>query len=147
MLLCLFQVFIAQLEVHIHQENVNLQSIWFYAQPSLRTMEILANIATTITKVRPLKLIIVLNPKLSFSHLNVFPENNACFVQAGAQGGKVLSLLHEQTVSAGDPKVRKLCMLLTQAACVPYMEILQKWVYIGVIQDPYEEVRGIFMAY
>lgn len=103
-----YKVFIAQLEMHIHQENVNLQSIWFYAQPSLRTMEILANIAITINK-------------------------------ASAQGGRVLSLLHEQTVSAGDPKLRKLCMHLTQAASVPYMEILQKWVYIGIIQDPYEE--------
>lgn len=60
--------------------------------------------------------------------------------QASAHGGKVLSLLHEQTIAAGDPKVRKLCMNLTQAASVPYMEILQKWVYKGVIQDPYEEV-------
>ncbi|XP_052126076.1 gamma-tubulin complex component 2-like isoform X1 [Frankliniella occidentalis] len=103
-----YKVFLAQLEMHIRHENVNLQSIRFYSQPTLRTMEILANIAITINK-------------------------------AGAQGGKVLSLLHEQTVSAGDPKVRKLCMHLTQAASVPYMEILQKWIYIGVIQDPYEE--------
>ncbi|XP_034250701.1 gamma-tubulin complex component 2-like isoform X2 [Thrips palmi] len=103
-----YKVFIAQLETLTRQENVNLQSIWFYAQPSLCTMEIVANIASTINK-------------------------------AGAKGGKVLSLLHEYTISAGDPKVQKLCTHLTQAASVPYMDILQDWVYIGVIQDPYEE--------
>lgn len=52
----------------------------------------------------------------------------------------MLSLLHEHTISAGDPKIQKLCTHLTQAASVPYMDILQDWVYVGVIQDPYEEV-------
>lgn len=103
-----YKVFLAQLEMHIRQENVNLQSIWFYAQPTLSTMEVVANIASTINK-------------------------------ASAKGGKVLSLLHEQTISVGDPKIQKLCIHLTQAASVPYMDILQDWVYIGVIQDPYEE--------
>lgn len=37
--------------MHIRQENVNLQSIWFYTQPTLCTMEIVANIASTINKV------------------------------------------------------------------------------------------------
>ena len=60
--------------------------------------------------------------------------------QANAHGGKVLSLLHEQTTTTGDAKVRDLCLVLTQAACVPYMETLQKWIYKGVIEDPYGEV-------
>jgi hypothetical protein len=62
--------------------------------------------------------------------------------QSGAKGGKVLSLLHEQTTSyAGDPTRQELCLFLTQKACTPYMEILEKWVYKGIICDPYEEVR------
>lgn len=26
-------------------------------------------------------------------------------------------------------------------ACVPYFEILEKWIYKGIIVDPYAEVR------
>jgi len=53
----------------------------------------------------------------------------------------VLSLLHERTSSyIGDPTGQELCLYLTQKACVPYMEILEKWVYKGVICDPYQEV-------
>jgi hypothetical protein len=56
-------------------------------------------------------------------------------------GGKVLSLLHDRTSSfTGDPTGQELCLYLTQKACVPYMEILEKWVYKGVICDPYQEV-------
>jgi hypothetical protein len=62
--------------------------------------------------------------------------------QSGAKGGKVLSLLHERTTSyIGDHRGQELCLYLTQKACVPYMEILEKWVYKGIICDPYEEVR------
>lgn len=53
----------------------------------------------------------------------------------------MLSLLHERTTSyIGDPTGQELCLYLTQKACVPYMEILEKWVYKGIICDPYEEV-------
>jgi gamma-tubulin complex component 2 len=63
-------------------------------------------------------------------------------LQSGAKGGKVLSLLHERTTSyIGDPTGQELCFYLTQKACIPYMEILEKWVYKGIICDPYEEVR------
>ena len=55
----------------------------------------------------------------------------------------MLSLLHEETTSyIGDPTGQELCLFLTQKACVPYMEILEKWMYKGIICDPYEEVRS-----
>ena len=31
-------------------------------------------------------------------------------------------------------------ILLNKQACVPYMEILEKWIYKGIINDPYSEV-------
>lgn len=62
--------------------------------------------------------------------------------QANAKGGKVLSLLHEQANNiSGEAKFRELCLFLIQAASVPYMQMLEKWVYKGVICDPYEEVK------
>lgn len=33
------------------------------------------------------------------------------------------------------------CMFTLQA-CVPYFEMLEKWIYKGIIQDPYAEVRN-----
>ncbi|XP_071453118.1 gamma-tubulin complex component 2-like isoform X2 [Hetaerina americana] len=104
-----YLVFVAQLETEHRKGTLTLHKMWFYIQPSMRTMEILSNIADTINK-------------------------------ADARGGKVLSYLHEQTTGAtGEHGSQELCLYLTQAACVPYMEILEKWVYKGVINDPYEE--------
>ncbi|KAG8222679.1 hypothetical protein J437_LFUL015876, partial [Ladona fulva] len=104
-----YLVFVAQLETEHRKGLLTLHKLWFYIQPTLRTMEILSVIADTINK-------------------------------ADARGGKVLSYLHEQTTSAmGEQSGQELCLYLTQAACVPYMEILEKWVYKGVINDPYEE--------
>lgn len=65
--------------------------------------------------------------------------------QANARGGKVLSLLHEQTMNnvSGEAKSKELCLYLMQAASMPYMQILEKWVYKGVICDPYQEVSDM----
>ncbi|CAG2247110.1 GCP2 [Mytilus edulis] len=38
-----------------------------------------------------------------------------------------------------DAKCQELCLFLTQSACVPYFEILEKWIYKGIIKDPYSE--------
>lgn len=61
----------------------------------------------------------------------------------------MLSLLHEQANNInGEAKFKELCLFLIQTASVPYMQILEKWVYKGVICDPYEEVRtSIFISY
>nr|CAD7589280.1 unnamed protein product [Timema genevievae] len=106
-----YLVLVAQLELLLDQGGFNLHEMWFYVQPTLHCMSILANIASTINK-------------------------------AEAKGGQVLSLLHEQTSSyMGDTKGQELCLYLTQAASVPYMEILEKWVYKGAICDPYQETH------
>jgi gamma-tubulin complex component 2 len=104
-----YMVLVAQLETANRKGNFSLHKLWFFIQPTLHTMEILANIASTISK-------------------------------SGATGGKVLSLLHERTTSyTGDTTGQELCLFLTQKACAPYMEILEKWMYKGIICDPYEE--------
>lgn len=53
-----------------------------------------------------------------------------------------MSLLHEQTLNniSGEAKSKELCLYLMQAASMPYMQILEKWVYKGMICDPYQEV-------
>lgn len=42
---------------------------------------------------------------------------------------------------SGEAKCKELCLFLTKAASVPYMQTLEKWVYKGVICDPFHEVR------
>ncbi|KAH9500248.1 Gamma-tubulin complex component 2 [Bulinus truncatus] len=91
--------------------NLTLQKLRFYLQPTMRVLEILASVANSINR-------------------------GKCI------GGAVLSLLHEKTASMiGDSKSSELCLYLTQTACVPYMEILEKWIYRGIITDPYSEER------
>ncbi|KAA8581260.1 hypothetical protein FQN60_002841 [Etheostoma spectabile] len=55
-------------------------------------------------------------------------------------GGSTLSLLHDRTFNyTGDSQAQELCLYLTKAASVPYFEFLEKWIYRGIIKDPYSE--------
>ncbi|XP_046488183.1 gamma-tubulin complex component 2 isoform X1 [Neodiprion pinetum] len=104
-----YLLFIVQLEAEHIRGKLNLQKLWFYIQPTMATMAILAHITSTICK-------------------------------ASAKGGKVLSLLHEHMNDiSGEAKSKELCLFLIRAASVPYMQTLEKWVYKGVISDPYQE--------
>ncbi|XP_070191427.1 gamma-tubulin complex component 2-like isoform X2 [Littorina saxatilis] len=104
-----YMVLVAQLEHQYRGGHLSLQKMWFYLQPTMRTLEILASIANSINR-------------------------------GECMGGAVLSLLHEKTSSLiGDAKSQELCLFLTQSACVPYFEILEKWIYKGIIRDPYSE--------
>ncbi|XP_046359513.1 gamma-tubulin complex component 2-like [Haliotis cracherodii] len=104
-----YMVLVAQLEHQYRLGTLSLQKLWFYIQPTLRTLEILASVSNSINR-------------------------GECI------GGAVLSLLHEKTSTLiGDAKSQELCLYLTQSACVPYFEILEKWIYKGIISDPYTE--------
>lgn len=102
-------ILITQLE-HLHRQGtLSLQKLWFYIQPTMRTMEILSSIATSVDK-------------------------------GECMGGSTLSLLHDRTFNyTGDSQAQELCLYLTKAASVPYFEILEKWIYRGIIKDPYSE--------
>ncbi|PFX19929.1 Gamma-tubulin complex component 2 [Stylophora pistillata] len=105
-----YLILVAQLEHQFRLGQLSLQKLWFYIQPCMRTMEILSSIAVAIDK-------------------------------GSCKGGAVLTLLHEKTVGyTGDRKSQDLCLFLTQAACVPYFDILEQWIYKGIISDPYSEV-------
>lgn len=53
-------------------------------------------------------------------------------------GGSTLSLLHDRSFNyTGDSQAQELCLYLTKAASAPYFEILEKWIYRGIIHDPY----------
>ncbi|KAA0200743.1 Gamma-tubulin complex component [Fasciolopsis buskii] len=60
--------------------------------------------------------------------------------RGSCSGGAVLSLLydHARTVY-GVKQMNELLSYLLRAASVPFFKILQKWIYRGVISDPYQE--------
>ncbi|XP_051959135.1 gamma-tubulin complex component 2-like isoform X3 [Xyrauchen texanus] len=105
-----YLILVTQLE-HLHRQGtLSLQKLWFYIQPTMRTMEILASIATSVDK-------------------------------GECMGGSTLSLLHDRTFNyTGDSQAQELCLYLTKAASVPYFEILEKWIYRGIIKDPYRSI-------
>uniref|UniRef100_A0A8C5HTC2 Gamma-tubulin complex component n=1 Tax=Gouania willdenowi TaxID=441366 RepID=A0A8C5HTC2_GOUWI len=104
-----YLILVTQLE-HLQRQNLlSLQKLWFYIQPTMRTMEILASIASSVDK-------------------------------GECMGGSTLSLLHDRTFNyTGDSQAQELCLYLTKAASVPYFEVLEKWIYRGIIKDPYSE--------
>uniref|UniRef100_A0A4W4G344 Gamma-tubulin complex component n=1 Tax=Electrophorus electricus TaxID=8005 RepID=A0A4W4G344_ELEEL len=104
-----YLILVTQLE-HLHRQGMlSLQKLWFYIQPTMRTIEVLASIATSVDK-------------------------------GECMGGSTLSLLHDRTFNyTGDSQAQELCLYLTKAASVPYFEILEKWIYRGIIKDPYGE--------
>ncbi|WAR08340.1 GCP2-like protein, partial [Mya arenaria] len=109
-----YMMLVTQLEQQLRVGNLSLQKLWFYIQPSMKTLDIMASVANSINR-------------------------GECI------GGAVLSMLHEKTSSfIGDVKGQELCLYLTQSACVPYFEILEKWIYKGIITDPYSEEKKYF---
>lgn len=94
-------VTIAQLEQQYLQGDLSIQKLWVYIQPSLKTMDILGNVAIMIEKAgcKGAAILSLLHEKIE-SH-------------------------------TGDPKGKDLCFYLTQTACAGYFRILQGWIYEG----------------
>lgn len=104
-----YQAMVAQLEHQFRLGKLSIQGLWFYCQPMMGSMQALS----------------IVIKKAS--------ANN--FV-----GSAVLNLLHSQAKAmAGDHAIRSLLEKMTQSASLPYLGILERWVYEGVIDDPYGE--------
>ncbi|XP_069609154.1 gamma-tubulin complex component 2 isoform X1 [Ranitomeya imitator] len=104
-----YMILVTQLEHLQRQGLLSLQKLWFYIQPTLRTMEVLVSLATSL-------------------------NNGECL------GGATLSLLHDKAFGyTGDIQAQEICLYLTKAASAPYFVILEKWIYRGIINDPYSE--------
>eukprot|EP00118_Oscarella_pearsei_P007621 m.37909 g.37909 ORF g.37909 m.37909 type:complete len:927 (+) comp32477_c0_seq6:89-2869(+) len=104
-----YYILVAQLEHQNRLEELSLQKMWFHLQPTIKIFDILHNISLRVVK-------------------------------GECRGGHLLSLLHTLTTGyVGDPSAQEFCLFLTQKACVPYFELLEQWIYQGVIRDPYAE--------
>ncbi|RDX77345.1 Gamma-tubulin complex component 2, partial [Mucuna pruriens] len=104
-----YQAMVAQLEHQFRLGRLSLQGLWFYCQPMMRSMQALSTVIQ----------------KASVNNIS---------------GSAVLNLLQSQAKAmAGDNAVRLLLEKMTQCASSAYMSILERWVYEGVIDDPYGE--------
>ncbi|KAL6577978.1 Gamma-tubulin complex component 2 [Orobanche minor] len=104
-----YQATVAQLEHQFRLGKLSIQGLWFYCQPMMGSMQALS----------------ILIKKASAAN----------FI-----GSAVLNLLQSQAKAmAGDHVVRSLLEKMSQSANQPYLGILERWVYEGVIDDPYGE--------
>lgn len=100
---------VAQLESQFRKRCLTMQKMWYYIQPHFVQLEILKHFSSCIN------------------------NNNV-------SGGAVLSILHDKTKSlTGNVKSLDFCLQVTRDACVPYFEILERWITHGLIVDPYNE--------
>ncbi|TMW60195.1 hypothetical protein Poli38472_000237 [Pythium oligandrum] len=105
-----YTIVIAQLEhqMKTSPEELSLQKLWYYVQPSLRTMEMLSKLT------------------------------DACQTSNG--GGSLLSVIqHMKSSLAGDTKARQVFSFLMERASVPYLKMVESWIYHGELVDPYDE--------
>ncbi|CAO3696701.1 unnamed protein product [Rhizopus microsporus] len=56
----------------------------------------------------------------------------------GQKGGAMLTILHNYT-KHGDPFARTFVMQILQSVSKPFYDMLQRWVFEGELNDPYEE--------
>ncbi|XP_012067054.1 gamma-tubulin complex component 2 isoform X2 [Jatropha curcas] len=104
-----YQAMVAQLEHQFRLGRLSIQGLWFYCQPMMGSMQALS----TVVK------------KASINNFT---------------GSAVLNLLQSQAKAmAGDNSVRSLLEKMTQCASNAYLSILERWVYEGIIDDPYGE--------
>ncbi|XP_050381054.1 gamma-tubulin complex component 2 isoform X2 [Argentina anserina] len=104
-----YQAMVAQLEHQFRLGRLSLQGLWYYCQPMMGSMQALS---TVIQKAS---------------------ANNFA-------GSAVLNLVQSQAKAmAGDTAVRLLLEKMADCASNAYLGILERWVYEGVIDDPYNE--------
>ena len=104
-----WRVMVAQLEHQRNAGRLSLQSLLFYARPAAGA---LATLAATARKVRA----------------------------GDLRGAGLLNALHADAAAhAGDPSARALTLRLLGAASRPYVRAVERWVYEGVVDDPYDE--------
>lgn len=109
-----YTIVIAQLEHQMKsaaaagQAPMTIQKLWYYLQPSLRTMEMLSMLV------------------------------DACRNTLG--GGALLSEIQRIRSSlAGDMKAGQVFSFLMERATVPYLKMVERWIYHGDLVDPYDE--------
>ncbi|KAJ6240790.1 gamma-tubulin complex component 2 [Anaeramoeba flamelloides] len=61
-------------------------------------------------------------------------------IELKAKGGILINLIQEHIEKYGsDLHSRSLFFFLLEKACKPYLQMVEKWLFTGIVEDPYEE--------
>ena len=104
-----FTVLVTQLEAQFRLGQLTIQKLWFYVQPSLKSLRALFDLTLAVKK-------------------------GSC-----RGGALLSLLHDLQTCAAGDATVQTLYAFLLKKASVPFFEQLSQWLYKGQVVDPYLE--------
>ncbi|KZT06643.1 uncharacterized protein LAESUDRAFT_146540 [Laetiporus sulphureus 93-53] len=158
-----YQTLLAQLEhAFSTSSSFTLQKLWFYVHPTLHTLSLLYLLTTELARadgtsdaqsesesessvdseeaarnealgLGGAKL------KAMLSEINKGVDEGASATPV--KGGEVLAIIFERMQNmSGDPAARALYGELLRAAGKPYIEMLQAWILMGRLVDPYEEL-------
>eukprot|EP00891_Asterochloris_glomerata_P004229 jgi/Astpho2/4229/Aster-05189 len=104
-----WQLMVSQLEHQLHINQLTLQALWYYCQPPLASLQLLAAIAAEAAQ----------------------QQLRGCAL--------LDLLWQRNQAVAGDAQARRLVQKLLQAACRPYFQSLEQWLCEGVVHDPHAE--------
>jgi gamma-tubulin complex component 2 len=104
-----WDLMIAQLEHQLREGKLTLQALWYYVQPPMAALKLVASIAAEASS-RRLR-----------------------------GGGLLSLLHTKVSAVMGDADAHKLALRLLRAACEPYFAMLEKWLTQGIVDDPYSE--------
>lgn len=100
---------VTQLEGQLLEGKLTFQKLWFYVQPAMSVLSVLAEICQK-TAIHDLR------------------------------GTELLNLLHLQILQfSGSQNSQALLQKLLEAGCVPYFQVLEKWLCEGILNDPFSE--------
>ncbi|XP_062226090.1 gamma-tubulin complex component 2-like [Phragmites australis] len=104
-----YQAMVAQLEHQFRLGRLSVQGLWFFCQRMMSSLNALAVLVEKATS-------------------------------KNTSGSATLNLLQSQAKAmGGDSAVRSLLEKMTEYASAAYLRMLERWVYEGVIDDPYGE--------
>ncbi|KAH9618081.1 hypothetical protein KSS87_009688 [Heliosperma pusillum] len=119
-----YQARVAQLEHQFRLKKLSLQGLWFYCQPIMGSMKAMRSVIQKAST----------DDCVGVDVLNLLQSQVKVQLDCLFSGGN-----WEAKAMAGDHVVRSLLEKMTHCASSAYLEILERWVYEGVIDDPYGE--------
>ncbi|KAF8820942.1 Spc97 / Spc98 family protein, partial [Cardiosporidium cionae] len=110
-----FMVKVTQIETHQRRGLLTLQKLRVFVQPALTMFTVLQKLVCTLY------------------------EQGRCQRDPVA-GGQIINSIHSllQRLAKGDV-CRQLCEFLLRQAAIPMCKMVEKWIYRGLIDDPYNE--------
>merc|ERR1719483_824249 len=110
---------VIQLETRLNAKNLTMQSLILYLEPARNVLSALTSVCTEI-------------------HI-CESTGNDLLGYMGNTGGGLLNILYNKIKQSGEHSTQELYIRLMKAACVPYFEMLGRWIFDGIIDDPFNE--------